>query len=389
MIETARSRAAALAAAALTALVLTSACSYTPGEPRADRKWANKEREVVSDATPKDRWRELAVRRAAEEEEIEIASLEGKRLERGERLVAKLGPGQFKLTSPVTIEGAAVAISGDGPEKTRLVLDTDDLRSLTVKGGKLELRDLTVAAYSGGGIAAEKADVSVSNVDFAGAVHGLKLVASTADVASSVFAGCVAGIVIEGGTTRVRGCAFAAGWDGIKIQGNATLAVDGSAFEGLRAKAIAGGLTRQCAVSSTLFAACGDLGWSGAPAVKASLVPEDALGSRAPRGSNRPIHFIEQFPDALPDGFPDELDVASIRFALERARSRGAEDAPARVRDALLADARRFARIARDVMITGDKRLGRAAARLALDAVLLSGDPAARDEIRDLDPLLH
>jgi hypothetical protein len=132
-----------------------------------------------------------------------------------------------------------------------------------------------------------------------------------------------------------------------------------------------------------------DLGWSGAPTVVGCLVTANEIGARVPRRGNGSIAFLEQFPTALPDGFPDDLDLPGVTFALERVRQRTTDDPSGRIRDALLAESRRYAGVAREVMITGDKRTGRAAAHLAFDFVKLSGDNEAKDELNDLLPLMR
>src|SRR5579871_300576 len=121
---------------------LLAACNHPP---RLDVRWANLNRELVGPQTPTKNTDELEG--TVDGEKRSLASW-AKRVSGGETIDVKLGPGTFAIGDTIVAKNVRLVIRGAGPEKTRIRLDTDDWRALTVKDcPSFELRGVTVAGY--------------------------------------------------------------------------------------------------------------------------------------------------------------------------------------------------------------------------------------------------
>jgi len=334
---------------ALGAAGLVVGCSDTP--PVVATRWATEARADVSPDTPQDEVRAAPAERGPPDER-EVCDLEDLHLDEdlGD-VVVELEAGLYTLESAVLLKGAtSVVIRGAGPHLTRLELDTESSGSILIPGTqRLGLRDLTIAAYTGGGIRVRDCpDVRVENVHFAGARHGVDIERSTARVERAVFAGCQEGLSIADGALTVRESVFVDGWIGIKAT-DAALDLEACAFVRNR-DAIDGALDDRARIHSVLFAGPRqDLAWDGMPGeVSSCLVPSRDLDRRVGVDTNREIVHVEEFPDGLVRGLPPKFRTADVHLALERARRRGEEDPPGRVktfaRGRALEEARRAAR---------------------------------------------
>ncbi len=150
--------------------------------PRVNAPWARDARAVQSPDTPDEETLTPMAEfgPASDRDTDDLCDLDHE--EDLGRVLIDLQEGVFELEDQTTLKDALeVVLRGRGPHKTRLSLETSELRSLVIDGVKrVELRDLTVVAYEGGGIFLENCpNVLVENVHFAGSTYGLGVRAST------------------------------------------------------------------------------------------------------------------------------------------------------------------------------------------------------------------
>jgi len=219
-------------------------------------------------------------------------------------------------------------LRGDGPHRTRLELDTDSLRSLSLrKVGRVELRGLTIAAYTGGGVFVKDCpEVIVEDVHFAGARVGLGIEGSVARIGTSVFAGCQDGIRASDSEVTLREVAFQKCWRAVDAE-STTLDVEACAF--LDNRSVIGATLdgRSRFVGNLLAGREQDLAWEGRPGLAASnLAPARDVGDRLGSYTNRQLHTPEDFPDQTP--LPDGFDLVAVHLAELRAKQRGERDPP-------------------------------------------------------------
>lgn len=369
------------------ALVLVLAgCEHPPRLPTA---WAGSARETVSGATPnRDEARDPVAEWGPEEERErdDLTSLDGE--EGLGRVEARLGAGVFVLESEVRIEETSTfVLRGDGPHRTRLELDSDSLRSLTVrKVGRVELRGLTIAGYTGGGVFLKDCpDVVVEDVHFAGSRVGLSIEGSVARIGSSVFAGCQDALQVRDSKVAVRETAFQKCWRAV-ICDSSSLDVEASAF--LENRTVVDGKldARSRFVGNLLSGQEQDLGWEGRPKLaSANLAPERDVGDRLGTFTNRRLHTPEDFPDRTP--VPDGFDLVAVHLAVLRATVRGERDPVASVAEVRRQRAEAYAlacqRTLRGSDLTEARRQARVAVRY-LGTTDLTGAPEAVVAIADL-----
>jgi hypothetical protein len=355
----------------LAALVTLGACQGEP--PRVGTSWANEARAVMSPATPGGEELPIYASYGPEAEREPLSSLDGEE-DVGE-VVVRLGEGIYRLRSPVLLHRAeAFVLQGAGPHKTRIELDTETRGSLMlVAPGRVELRDVTLVGYSGGGVRIKGcSDVVVENVHFAGLRFGLDLETSTASVGTSVFAGCQQGVLTQSGSLRVQSSMFASCWVG--IDGRGAIEVTSSAFVENR-DAIKARLDARSRILECLFAGEEQsLGWSGRPQTAArNLVHEMEIGKRVGRGTNRAILHAEEFPDALRQGAPPGFDVVPVHMAIERANLRGEKDPPLELQDVAVERSVKLAEACKVAALRGDMERAKQAAEQALAYLSATG----------------
>lgn len=346
------------------ALLALAGCQHPPRVPTT---WANAARAVVSPDTPEDEVRAPTAEwgPAEDRERDALSSLDGED-DLGE-VVVRLKAGVYVLERDVVLEGArSFVMKGEGPHKTRLHLDTDTLRSLSLeKVGKVELRGLTVAGYTGGGIFVKDCpEVVVEDVHFAGSQVGLGLASSTASVGTAVFAGCQTGISVKDSQVELRESAFFDCWVALGLEGGA-LDVESCAFWSNH-DVLRGTLDARSRIVGNAFAGQKQvLGWKGRPKVASdNLAPGRDLGDRLGLWTNRELRHPDDFPQGVipPEGF----DLPAVHLALERARKRGESDPPARLRELARAQAEAFAVLCQQALRSRDLPTARQHARTAL-----------------------
>lgn len=381
----------------LGALVLAALLAGCPGDPQEkgpglDTTWARKARAVCSPATPGDQGGRAPAAWGPQDdrEQGELTEVDGE--DAPGDVVVDLGPGVWVLDARVVLKGGSLTITGAGPHKTRLELNTETSGALISVGAKkVTLKGLSVVAIKAGGIGVQGCpDVQVDDVVFSSMRYGLDLDGSTARVASSSFVACEKGLSLsEGAAVVVRESAFIDCWAGIGGQGS--LDLEACVFARNHEAAIDARLDRTTSLVGCVFAGeAQPLGWKGRPKVsKDCLVPDLVLQTKEDREANRPILHLEEFPDALRSGAPPGLDLVAVHVAIERVRVRGEKDPPAAVRSMRLERCDRHAEAAKKALTGGDVKKARDEAKLALrywgDEPLTGKDvPEALTEVADL-----
>jgi hypothetical protein len=361
----------------LALLALIAGCSHAP---RLDSPRANHQRDLVSSQCPQAKTHELVGTVGGVDRPLaEWAKKAGP----GDTIDVKLIPGVYTIEEPIVVKGANLVIRGAGYERSRIRLDSDDMEALTVKDGSFELRGVTIAGYTGGGISVDHCQhVVVNECDFAGSTYGLSVASSVALVDSCCFAGCYRGIAVDGGSLVVRGTSFIDSW--YSIEGKTKLEAFGCAFFGnengasLRA-------ARGSTIKSCLFARNESLTVTGELPVTSSLLYDDLLEryhKQSDADKNKPIRDIEQFPDALPEDMPRGSNLAPIHYAIARAQLRGKTGVAAAIKDTLEGEARYYERGAQAAIDKNDRGAAKILVGIALDYVTgLGGDRELETEI--------
>ncbi len=375
--------------APLTLALVPLALSGCEHPPRVPTTWANQARGVISADTPEPGSRRTIVAKYGPREdrdEDDLTDLDGDD-DLGE-VVVELEAGVYGLEVDAVIEGAdAFVLKGAGPHKTRIELDTDTLRALTLrKIGRVELRGVTVVGYTGGGLYIEECDdVRVEDAHFAGARVGLSLESSTARIGTSVFAGCQAGVIAKDSEVTLRESAFLDCWNALVGDGGA-FDVESSAFLENR-EVFDATLDSRSRIVSNLFGGNEQgLGWKGRPAIaKDNLAHARDLGDRLGRFTNREVRDPADFPRGLL--IPEDFDVVGVHLALERGKKRGEKDPPKRLEELARTEAEAFALVSQRALRARDLPAARRAARIALrylGELELSEAPQAVIDIAEL-----
>lgn len=364
-------------------LVTIAACNHPP---RLDNDVANRHREVVGPGTPLDKERELVG--VLDEVTDDLPSL-AKKAKAGDTIDVKLGPGVYVLEKPIVIKGAKLVIRGPGADKTRIKLNTDDWRALTVEGSPdFELRGVTVAGYTGGGIDARGcARVVVNECDFAGSRYGLELAdCALAVVDSCVFAGCEKAIAFDRTKLVIRGTAIVECWGSLVGTGQVDAVGDVVAgnVDGANFVARPGTRFRSC-----LFGRLETFQVIGSPDVRSSLLFDD-LYERfhlpVDADDNVVIHDLNEFPDGVT--IPRGCNMGAIHYAIERSRSRGMANMSERIRATLETEARKYAAAATKAKEKKDTASARWLQQLALDYLQAvgGGEETLRAQVQNLVP---
>jgi hypothetical protein len=364
-------------------LVVIAACNHPP---RLDNDVANRHREVVGPGTPLDKTHELVG--VLGEDTDDLSSL-AKKAKAGDTIDVKLGPGVYTLEKPVVVKGAKLVIRGPGADKTRIKLNTDDWRALSVEGSPdFELRGVTVAGYTGGGIDARNcARVVVNECDFAGSRYGLELAdCSLAVVDSCVFVGCEKAIAFDRTKLVLRGTAIVECWGSLIGTGQVEALGDVLAgnVDGANFVARSGTRFRSC-----LFGRLETFQTVGSPDVRSSLLFDDLYERfklAMDADDNQVIRDLNDFPDGVT--IPRNCDMGAIHYALERSRSRGMSNLNERIRAVLETEARKYATAATKAMEKKDTASARWLQQLALDYLQAvgGGEDALRAQVQNLIP---
>lgn len=362
------------------------ACSHPN---RLDIPRANRQRDVISSRTPTDD--ERAIEGTVNGEPRKLSKW-ARRAAAGDTIECRLGPGLYVIDDPIVVKGVSLVIAGSGVDRTRIKLHSDDWRALSLHGcPNFELRGVTVAGYSGGGIDVHDcARVVVNDCDFVGSRYGLEIEASNAVVDSCVFAGNEIGLKLDGaGTTLIRGTCFAENW--WSIAGSSKVEMLGCALfaneKGAEVLCATGSVVRSVLLGR-------DEGWSGGghPRFESCVVgSDDVLEHVNHRGTPiecKPIGDLTDFPNALPAGLPPGCDVGAIHYAIERYRVRGASNASAKIDDTLRSEAEYYAAGARRAVAAKEPGPARELARLAHTYLLAMSPRASRAGFEDVEQLV-
>lgn len=336
-------------------------------EPLLNTSWAKSEFAVISPDTPKE---ELFEVEASYDDGDERDTNELDDLSEDENLgdvVVELKEGIYLMECDVLINGAKTfTMKGAGPNKTRVVLNTETRNSLKIVGAeKVHFSGFTMAPFSADGISVfECPEVEVENMSFAGALFGLRLRDSVATVSSSVFAGCQSGIYARNTEVEVREVHFSNCVNAMRSVRSAFKVRDSYVYD--NRNVIEGAVGRRThLLGNLLFGRKQLLGWSGRPGVAAhNLVHFRFLGNELGEETNRELQRIDDFPDAVV--LPPELDVVAVELARLRGERRGDADPDGQLRDHRLDRADRMALACQEALRNEDLPRAKRLAKLAL-----------------------
>jgi hypothetical protein len=369
--------------ALLLGVVVVAGCSHPP---RLDNEVANRHRAVVGSGTPTDREDELEgvlTTSDGKDRKDDLASL-AKRAKAGDTIDVKLAPGVYSIEAPIVVHGAKLVIRGPGADLARIQLKSDDWRALTVEGSpSFELRGVTIAGFTGGGVDARNCTrVVVNECDFAGSRYGLELKGcETAYVDSCVFVGCYKAITLEKTHLVLRGTAISECWT--TLEGSGVIEAHGTVIagnvDGAKLKARAGSRFRSC-----LFGRMETFDVVGAIDVRSSYLFDDLYERfhlMADADQNVVLRELGDFPRAA--DIPRGCDLGAIHYAIERLQSRGVKDPNESIRDVLEAEARFYAEAAQRAIAGKDVRAAKWLQQLALDYLQAvgGGEEALRAQI--------
>lgn len=369
---------------ALFVLLVLAGCSHPP---RLDNEVANRHRAVMNPGTPTGKERELEGT-LNDGEKDDLASI-AKRAKPGDTIDVKLAPGIYTIGEPITVKGAKLVIRGPGPDRARIKLNSDDILALTVDGSPdFELRGVTVAGYTGGGIDVHNcARVVVNECDFAGSRYGLAFEdCGTAFVDSCVFAGCEHALRFNNTHLVVRGTAISECWS--TLEGSGTVEAEGLILagnqDGANFSARPGTRFRSC-----LFGRLETFQTIGSADVRSSFVFDDLYERfhlQADADQNSVIHDLNEFPDSV--AIPHGCNLGAIHYALERSRTRSLASPHDRIRDVLEAEARKYAQAAQRAVEKKDVGAAKWLQQIALDYVTAvgGGEETLRAQIRGIVP---
>jgi len=354
--------------------------------PRLDWDPANRNRDACNPGTPAKN--ESPLEGTLGEQRDDLPSL-AEKAKPGDTIDVKLGPGIYVLEDAVVVKGAKLIIRGPGADKTRIHLKTDDWRALTVDGcSSFEMRGVTVAGYTGGGIDVKNCPrVIVNECDFVGSRYGLELVdCGTAWVDSCVFAGCEKAITFERTHLVLRGTAISECFN--SIMGRGQLEASGCVLAG-NPEGAGVSLRPGSTIRSCLFGRMEPLKVTGNPKVRSSLMFDDLYDRFhvSEIDDNTVLRDIELFPDDV-DPIPRGCNMGAIHYALERLHNRLVKDPGDRIRDALETEAHKYADAARKALEAKDLRAARRLQSIAMDYVraIGAGNDALRLEIEGIVP---
>ncbi len=360
---------------ALPAVLLLLILASGPGcnhPPRLDNETANRHREVHGKGTPRDREDELLGTLNGEKDDLRSLA---KRAGPGDSIDVALAPGVYTLEAPVVVKGARLVIRGPGADLARIELKTDDWRALSVIGSpNVEIRGVTIAGYTGGGIDIhDAARVVVNECDFAGSRYGLELErCAVAYIDSCVFVGCEKAVKVDDGRLVIRGTSITECWTtlegsaliealGLVLAGN----VDGAASLATRP----GSRFRSC-----LLGPNETFNPVGKPDVRSSYLFHDhyeRFNLAGDTDNNVVLRDMSEFPDAATP--PRNGNLGAIHYALERAKQRAANKPNDRIRDVLEAEARKYGDAALRALEKKDMAAARWLQQIALGYCQASG----------------
>lgn len=328
-------------------------------EPLLDTNWAKSQFAVISPDTPDDELYDVeATYDDGDERDDDMLCDLDEDDDLGD-VVVELKAGIYLMESEVTLKGArSFTIKGAGPNKTRLVLNTESRNALKIVGAeRVHISGLTLAPFSSDGISVYGCpDVQVENMSFAGALFGIRLRDSVATVSSSVFAGCQSGIYARSSEVEVNEVYFADCINAMRSARSAFKVRDSYVYD--NRNVIMGAVDRRThVIGNLLFGPKQLLGWDGRPGLAAdNLVHFRFLGSELGEETNRELQRIDDFPDAivLPPGF----DVVAVELAQLRGERRAEADPDGILRDHRLERADRMAVACQEAL--RDERLPRA-----------------------------
>lgn len=357
--------------------------------PKVNTSWANANRGVISPDTPKENEDPDPIAEYDDGDERDTNELDdiSHKEDLGD-VVIELGPGVFLLEDSVTLwKPTSVVLRGQGPHKTRLLLDSDEKNALRFyKPGSVRIEGLTVAAYAGDGIRIVGCEeIEVVQAHFAGSYHGLALEDSVAHVQSSVFAGCQRGIYAKGSKLEIEESAFADCWDAIRSR-NSGFTIQTSVFLDNR-NVLRGTVDGRTKLTSNLiFGDRQELGWKGRPGLAASnLVHFRHLGDALGTKTNRELADLEHFPDQVL--WPPDFDVVAVHLARFTLEKRGESDPPSLVEELRRQKSEQLATAVQKALREEDLPAARRLAKLALQylgPLPLKEAPTAVKEIADL-----
>lgn len=361
-------RALLLGLLVVTGALVVEGCSHPP---RLDNEVANRHRETINPETPKDRDDEIEG--VLDGQKDDLRSL-AKKAKPGDTITVKLSPGVYTIEKPVVVKGAKLVIAGPGAELCRIKLSTDDWRALTVvESPEVEIRGVTIAGYTGGGVDLHDCKrVVVNECDFAGSRYGLELEGcETAYVDSCVFVGTEKALRIDRTHLIVRSTAIEECWT--TLEGSGTVEALGLVLagnvDGANISLRPGSRFRSC-----LFGHLETFNVVGAADVRSSFVFDDLYERFHLMGDadeNVVLRDPTEFPDATTP--PHGCDMGAIHYALERVRTRGQKKPRERIKDVLEAEARKYAFAAQKAVAANDVRAAKWLQQIALDYVQAVG----------------
>lgn len=380
-------RAALLLLGSVAAVVV--GCNHAP---RLDNEVANRHRAVMGPNTPKDRDDVLeGVLTGPSQDKPrkdDLVSL-AKRAKPGDTIEVKLGPGIYTIEDNVVVNGASLVIAGPGADLARIELKSDDWRALTVHDSpSVEIRGVTIAGYTGGGVDIHNSKrVVVNECDFAGSRYGIELDSiGTAYIDSCVFAGCEKAVKLEDTRLVIRGTAIIECWG--SLVGSGTIDALGCIFagnvDGADLSVRPGTRFRSC-----LFGKLETFSTVGTPDVRSSYMFDDLYERfhlMADADNNVVLRDLTEFPDvAMP---PRGCQLGAIHYALERSRTRGTKKPNARIRDVLEAEARKYGDAASKAIEKKELSAARWLQQIALDYVqaIGGGSETLRAQLQGIVP---
>ncbi|MBL4849197.1 MAG: right-handed parallel beta-helix repeat-containing protein [Planctomycetes bacterium] len=340
---------------------------FPDSKPLVDTNWAKSEFAVISRDTPSEELFdvEASYDDGDERDEDMLCDL-GEDEDLGD-VVVELSAGIYLMENAVLLKGAKTfTIKGAGPNKTRLVLDTESRNALKIVGAeRVHIEGLTLAPYSSDGVTIyDCPDVTVTNVAFAGALFGLRLKDSVAVVTSSVFAGCQSGIYAKSSAVEVREVCFTNCINAMRNLRGSFKVKDSYVYD--NRNVIVGAVDRRThLLGNLIFGTKQLLGWEGRPGLAANnLVHFRFLGNELGEETNRELERIDDFPDALL--LPPGLNVVAVELAQLRGDRRGESDPDGQMRDHRLDRADRMALACQEALRQKNVKRAKRLAKLSI-----------------------
>tara|TARA_R110002072_G_scaffold16055_2_gene63496 strand:+ start:277 stop:1518 length:1242 start_codon:yes stop_codon:yes gene_type:complete len=337
-------------------------------EPLLNTTWARSEFAVISPDTPSEELYDVDATYDDGDERDEDMLCDLSEDEDLGDVVVELKAGIYLMESDVLINGAkSFTMKGAGPNKTRVVLNTETRNALKIVGAeRVHLSGFTLAPFSADGISIfDCPEIEVENMAFAGALFGLRLRDSVATVSSSVFAGCQSGVYARSSEVEVREVYFANCVNAMRSVRSAFKVRDSYVYD--NRNVIQGSVGRRThLLGNLLFGKKQLLGWDGRPGVAAhNLVHFRFLGNELGEETNRELQRIDDFPDAVV--LPIDMNVVAVELARLRGERRGDADPDGQLRDHRLDRADRMAMACQEALRNEELPRAKRLAKLALE----------------------